>query len=223
MRPRTLWWTAAGSVGCGTVLLMLVVIRWTPLEGADRWLTRHLHQSALDHPGWVEVNRILTDWVWDPQTIRLLMLVAVVILALRRAWRAVLWVGLVLLVELIVQHGLKEAVARPRPEFPDPVHLSPGWAFPSGHTMTATVCCGLLLILVLRLAAGYPLWQAVILGVVVLSVVGVGFTRIFLGVHWFSDVLGGWLFGVAVLASCTAVLGPLGSPDATVRSGRQTR
>src|SRR2546430_2671644 len=72
-------------------------------------------------------------------------------------------------------------------------------AFPSGHAMTATVVCGLLLWLLHRYGPGRAVWRtALAMGVV--SVLGVGLTRVWLGVHWPSDVVGGWLLGAMLVA-----------------------
>jgi undecaprenyl-diphosphatase len=65
--------------------------------------------------------------------------------------------------------------------------------------MTATVVCGLLLWLLRLYGAGRALRRTA-LALSVISVVGVGLTRVWLGVHWASDVLGGWLLGALVVA-----------------------
>ena len=59
--------------------------------------------------------------------------------------------------------------------------------------------CGLLLWLLHRYGAGRVLWRTAV-AVAVVSVVGVGLTRIWLGVHWPTDVVGGWLFGALLVA-----------------------
>lgn len=71
--------------------------------------------------------------------------------------------------------------------------------------MTATVVCGLLLWLLHRFGAGRALWRTAVAAAVA-SVLGVGVTRVWLGVHWPSDVLGGWLFGALAVALAVAVL-----------------
>src|SRR5437868_6442408 len=83
-------------------------------------------------------------------------------------------------------------IDRPRPVWPDPVDSARYAAFPSGHAMTATVVCGLLLWLLHHHGAGRALWRTALTTAVV-SVAGAGLTRVWLGVHWPSDVLGGWL------------------------------
>jgi undecaprenyl-diphosphatase len=70
--------------------------------------------------------------------------------------------------------------------------------------MTATVACGLLLWLVHHAGTGRTRWRTA-LWVAVISVIGVGLTRVWLGVHWPSDVMGGWLLGATLVAAAVAV------------------
>ncbi|GAA2978102.1 MULTISPECIES: phosphatase PAP2 family protein [Streptomyces] len=195
----------AGIV-CGAlsaVLLALVAVGWTPLMSLDRTVAEALHRSAVAAPGAVRVNRVLTDWVWDPWTMR--ALIAVVVIALWRRGARVLAVrtAVTCVAASLLQQGIKAAVGRERPRWPDPVDSAQYAAFPSGHVMTATVSCGLLLWL-LRLSGAAPaLWWAGA-AVAVVTVTGVSFTRLYLGVHWLSDVLGGFLLGATAVAFCAA-------------------
>jgi membrane-associated phospholipid phosphatase len=185
------------------VLLVLVAVRWSPLVSLDGTVAGALHRRAVTEPGLVHVNRVLTDWVWDPWTMRALTTVAVIVLWWRGARLLAGWVAATSLSATLVQQGLKAAVGRERPRWPDPVDSAHYAAFPSGHAMTAAVTCGLLVWL-LRLHGARPLvwWGSLLLTVV--SVAGVSFTRLYLGVHWLSDVLGGLLLGGAVVAFSVA-------------------
>jgi undecaprenyl-diphosphatase len=201
--PRPEHRTAARSAGvlalCSALLLTFVAARWSPLIAADGDLADTTHRWAVDEPGITQAFRILTDWVWDPWTMRLLCAVVVVWLVVRFAarWTAV-WLALAVTLGTLLQQGLKAAVDRPRPVWPDPVDSAHYSAFPSGHAMTATVVCGLLLWLLHRHGVSRALWRTALI-VAVVSVVGVGLTRIWLGVHWPSDVVGGWLLGATVV------------------------
>ncbi|WP_406099189.1 phosphatase PAP2 family protein [Streptomyces sp. NBC_01013] len=195
----------AGAV-CGAlalVLLALVAARWSPLMRLDRDLAEALHRRAVTEPGLVHVNRVLTDWVWDPWAMRALIAVAVVVLWRRRDRLLAAWVAVTTLVSSLLQQGIKATVDRERPRWPDPVDSAHYAAFPSGHAMTATVSCGLLLWLLHRCGAR-PWIRRTALVVAGVSVLGVGLTRLYLGVHWPSDVLGGWLLGAALTAFATA-------------------
>lgn len=190
---------------CSALLLALVAVEWGPLLGLDGDISRTTHRWAVAEPGPTRAARILTDWVWDPWTMRVLCGVAAGLLVWRYAdrWTAA-WLVLTVAVATAVQQGLKAAVDRARPVWPDPVDSAHYAAFPSGHAMTATVVCGLLLWLLHRHGVGRVLWRTALVAVVV-SVTGVGLTRVWLGVHWPTDVLGGWLFGALVVAAAVGI------------------
>ncbi|MQY34262.1 hypothetical protein SRB17_22280 [Streptomyces sp. RB17] len=95
-----------------------------------------------------------------------------------------------------VRYGVMELVARTRPPRYDWQTHASGWSFPSGHTTTAALTAGLL-ITALYLRA--PRGRTVLCLLVACWGAGVGLTRVFLGVHWFTDVVGGWLLAVGWL------------------------
>ncbi|MXG29894.1 phosphatase PAP2 family protein [Streptomyces sp. YIM 132580] len=196
---------AAGTAGTAlfVVLLALVAAQWQPLISLDRTVAESLHRHAVGDPGLVRVNRVLTDWFWDPWTMRALVAAAVIALWWHGARLLALWVAAASLLGSLLQQGLKAAVNRERPRWPDPVDTAHFAAFPSGHVMTAAVSCGLLLWLLRLYGAGPALWAGAV-AVAVVSVIGVAVTRVYLGVHWLTDVVGGVLLGVAVVAFTVA-------------------
>lgn len=201
--PSPAPWAGAVCGALALVLLILVAVRWSPLTRLDRDIAEALHRRAVTEPGLVHLNRILTDWLWDPWTMRALIAVAVVVLWKRGARVLAAWVAVTTLVSSLLQQGMKAAVGRERPRWPDPVDSAHYASFPSGHAMTAMVSCGLLLWLLHR--SGCRPWiRRAALAAAGVSVLGVGFTRLYLGVHWPSDVLGGWLLGAALTALATA-------------------
>ncbi|MEV0321411.1 phosphatase PAP2 family protein [Streptomyces sp. NPDC050658] len=185
------------------LLLLLVELEWSPLMDLDGDIARTTHRWAVAHDGLTHVSRVLTDWVWDPWTMRALCTVTVIWLAFRGAWWLALWLAATCAVGTLVQQGLKAAVDRPRPVWPDPVDSAQYAAFPSGHAMTATVVCGLLLWLLRVYGVGPLAWRTG-LTVATVSVVGVGVTRVWNGVHWPSDVVGGWFLGALMVAAAVA-------------------
>ncbi|MGW3287915.1 phosphatase PAP2 family protein [Streptomyces sp. NPDC001002] len=189
---------------CSALLLVLVAVEWHPLTGLDDDIARTTHDWAVDERGLTHAFRILTDWVWDPWTMRVASAVVVVWLIRRSAWWTALWLTATCALGTLLQQSLKAALDRPRPVWPDPVDSAHYAAYPSGHAMTAAISCGLLLWLLHRHDPGRALWRTT-LAAAVLSVLGVGLTRIWLGVHWPSDVLGGWLLGALVVAVAVGV------------------
>src|SRR5688500_7169191 len=128
------------------------------------------------------------------------VVVAIVLLVNRRTVLAIGW--------LAAQGGggllnrtLKEAFERTRPEFADPLLMSSSWSFPSGHAMGTFILCGLGCYLLLR---ERRCWTASAVGVsLALSwCVVMAFSRLYLGVHFASDVIAGLLAGAAWVAVC---------------------
>ncbi|MEU9251811.1 phosphatase PAP2 family protein [Streptomyces sp. NPDC048270] len=206
MRSDHLRWAGIGCALLAAVVTALVVAGWRPLLSFDEQVVRDLHRHAVAHPGVTQAMRILSDWVWDPWAMRALAAAAGVLLWLRGRRELTVRLAVAVVGATAVQQGLKALVGRERPQWPDPVDRAEFAAYPSGHAMTATVVCGLLLWLLPRRT---PRWAAAAAwAAAVVSVLGVGFTRIYLGVHWPSDVLGGWLLGVALVAVVAATAGP---------------
>ncbi|MDE2842309.1 MAG: phosphatase PAP2 family protein [Chloroflexota bacterium] len=98
----------------------------------------------------------------------------------------------------LLTHPLKALVGRPRPEMAIVEPAPHDMGFPSGHAAFAILLCGALIFLTWqhvedrRLRWGFT-------AALVLLIVGVGLSRVYLGVHWPSDVVGGYLFGASVL------------------------
>ncbi|MGW2264461.1 phosphatase PAP2 family protein [Streptomyces koyangensis] len=190
---------AAALAGLSALLLTLVAVGWPPLTGWDASVAGQAHEAALAHPGETRTNRVLSDWVWDPWTMRALAALAVLWLWRRGTVRLAVTVGVACLGAAVAQQLLKAAVGRERPEWPDPVDTAHFAAYPSGHAMTATVTCGLVVWLLHQVKAARPV-LVVAWTVAAVSVAGVGMTRVWLGVHWPTDVLGGWLLGGLTVA-----------------------
>lgn len=126
-------------------------------------------------------------------------------LAQRRSWRRL---GVLLLVAgggALVNMGVKLLIHRQRPVFENPIVTLNSFSFPSGHTMGATLFYGLMAAWAVQALRGAVPRLAAIL-VAVGLVLLVGLSRICLGVHFLSDVLGALAAGVAWLALCLTAL-----------------
>jgi len=101
-----------------------------------------------------------------------------------------------------VFRGLKELLDRSRPPLDGRLVHAGNESLPSGHATMATVVIGTLVVLAWsgRSAAA----RVIMTAAAAVWIGAVGLTRIYLGVHWFSDVLAGWLVGSAWLALCVA-------------------
>jgi membrane-associated phospholipid phosphatase len=104
---------------------------------------------------------------------------------------ALSWMG----VGLFLRFEISRLVARPRPSPTLRLVGAHGFAFPSGHTATATIGCGLMAALLWQVVARR--WRLPLVTVSVVAAAAVGLSRSYLGVHWPTDVLGGWAYGIA--------------------------
>jgi undecaprenyl-diphosphatase len=99
-------------------------------------------------------------------------------------------------------HEVKAAVDRPRP--PDPLVGSTGSSFPSGHAAYSVIYVWLATTIVVRLRRGLARATLVVVAGIVLTAL-VGLSRVYLDVHYLSDVSGGWALGAAAFSICAAV------------------
>ena len=98
-----------------------------------------------------------------------------------------------------LRYGVMSLIARPRPALSNWAGNASGWSFPSGHTTTAALTAGLV---ILAICVRSPHGRTPLCLAVGCWGVLVGLTRVYLGVHWFTDIVGGWLFAVGWLGVC---------------------
>lgn len=197
----TLLAVALTLVGVPFGLLVAQVRGDGRLVGVDTAGLDRLHQWVRDSPGAVRVLNLVTDlgsppWLWLVMTVAVLWLLRV------GRTRLAVFLAVTALVGSLISTGVKIAVDRPRPFLPEPVASARGKSFPSGHAMSSTVCYGALLLAFLPAVARR--WRPWLVAGTAGLVVAIGFTRLALGVHYLSDVLGGFVLGLAWLAVSTA-------------------
>ena len=101
----------------------------------------------------------------------------------------------------VIIQGVKLTVHRPRPSFFAPILHESGFSFPSGHSLIAMVVYGLLGYFALHLVHNH-LARLIIRIVTVAVVFSIGVSRVYVGVHYPTDVLAGWTAGVPWLIAC---------------------
>jgi undecaprenyl-diphosphatase len=122
---------------------------------------------------------------------------ATVVLAVRRRWRLAAYLLVAGAGELVLDPVLKALVGRLRPIVAHPIAHGNGNSFPSGHALGSIVCYGALFLVFLPAARGK--WRRVFTAVIVTLIAAIGVSRLLLGVHYLSDVLGAWALGIAWL------------------------
>ncbi len=98
----------------------------------------------------------------------------------------------------------KATVGRERPPEEFRLVTETNESFPSGHALASAAIIGVLLVVVVPLIRSRG-WRAAAIIVGVLFVLAIGWSRVYLGVHWATDVIGGWVTGVAWLTLCVTV------------------
>jgi membrane-associated phospholipid phosphatase len=169
------------------------------LEGdatTDQRLADWLHGRATDP--FTEVFRAIT-WTGNFVTLLAVTLVAVVVLWRRRRKTDALFVALAFLGAQVLSNGMKLGFRRERPFFPDPLATESTFSFPSGHALVSLAVYGSIALLLARRISSGPL-RLLLLGGTALLVLAIGFSRLYLGVHFLSDVLAGFAAGTAWLA-----------------------
>lgn len=131
-------------------------------------------------------------------------LVAIVIgiLVARRRFRWAAYLAITSLGGVLLNQLLKFHFVRQRPDLTVAVLGAMGYSFPSGHTMGATVILGALAYLAARSMPGWKSKSAVIAALATLAF-AVGISRVYLGVHWISDVGAGFAAGLLWLSATT--------------------
>lgn len=190
---------AVAATAAFVAVAVLVAARVGPVLAFDQGVSQRADEFAGVHQGWVAVLRFWTVAA-GPLAWRLVLLVVAVVLLARRKARVAAFVLAAGVAGSVLPNLIKVVMDRPRPLLTDPYATAVGTSFPSSHATMAAAGCGTLLMLapprVRRLA-----WAPAVL--VALSV---GYTRVGLDVHWASDVLAGWLLGIAVVAGVHVAL-----------------
>ncbi|GAA0294302.1 hypothetical protein GCM10009087_00100 [Sphingomonas oligophenolica] len=190
----------AAAVAVGVLLLGLVgfIIDRGLQLGFDRSILlamRHgtMHGAALGPP-WVKVAMIDVTAIGGVTVLPIIVTVTAGFLAVRRLW---LTMGLVLggtISGSIMVAIVKTLVARARPELTDHLVQVSSASFPSGHAANSAIVYLTIASLIVQIVEGRGA-RAYILVTTALLVTIIGVSRIYLGVHWPSDVLAGWSFG----------------------------
>jgi undecaprenyl-diphosphatase len=201
-----------GTALLGGFVLILILVA-TALPGVpkiDHDISTGLHGYVLDRP---HLDGVLTviGHLTEPFVIRAVFLVPAFLLWRHGAHRAVAWMVTALVIGGVLNPLIKLLVERSRPDLPDPVYLASGSSFPSGHTTNAVMFAGITLVLLdpsLRHHVRLPHegWSVHTTGGRIALWLGafawpvfIALDRLGLGVHYFTDVVGGFFFGLSVL------------------------
>lgn len=176
---------------------------WQPFVSLDRHVDEVLNERAT--PAATTAMQAVT-WLGSTNGLVLLTLAACAVLLARRRVRAALLMGLALVGAEVLDALLKLEFARPRPSLAHPVVAQAGgYSFPSGHATGSMAVYGALAYLTLTTVRSRPAKATITVGAL-LVVLLIGFSRVYLGEHFPSDVIAGWCVGIAWVAILVLLL-----------------
>jgi len=191
---------AALAVSLFVLVAYTVVVGHEPGPTPGDITAREVVESI--RTGWLTELAKLLSALGSGVVVLALTVICSALLALRRRWTelAVLFAGVTL--SAVGFHAIKVAVGRPRP--PEPLVGFSGSSFPSGHAAYSVFYLWVAVTIFIRLRPGMARGAAVVGAGVALTAL-IGLSRVYLGVHYLSDVSAGWALGVAAFAFCAAI------------------
>ncbi|QNN53295.1 bifunctional DedA family/phosphatase PAP2 family protein [Nocardioides mesophilus] len=204
-RPTGLGLTIATAVLVGSVWAFLGISQDVVVNeelaladpGIHSWFLAH-RTGALDTFFQI-VTRLGSTYLVVP----LLLVAGAALVRRRRSWVPAVDIAVVYGSAVLLHAVVIELVHRPRPPRADWLAPAGGWAYPSGHTTQAVAAWGLLALLFSVGAA--PRTRTVVVSAAAVVVTLVAVSRVYLGVHWATDVLGAVAMSVAVLSAWVVV------------------
>lgn len=227
-RART-WWAGSDTTGRVSPRALALALF---LLFASLWAFGVLAEDVATGDPIVRVDQHVADWLHDHRSSGLTSLLRA-ITTLGSAWvlvplalsviayllargfrRRAGLVALAISGAEILTLGLKAGFERQRPFFADPLASESSFSFPSGHATVSVALYGALAYIAARGLRSTSGGRAVLTGAALLAL-SIGFSRLYLGVHFLSDVLAGLSAGLAWLVLCVLALDTHHSPAQT--------
>jgi undecaprenyl-diphosphatase len=208
---REIVWLTVGLAAC-VLLLAFVSLAGEVLEGDTRALDTHILQALRSPsdparpigPRWVESMLLDLTALGGPTILGLVVVCIAGFLLLQGRRRTAVMVVVTAASGDIVNAILKHAFMRPRPSVVPHLRDVASTSFPSGHAMQSAIIYLTLGAMLMRIAER-RLTKIYCLSIAVLLTLLVGVSRVYLGVHYPTDVIGGWIFGFAWASICWLV------------------
>ncbi|MBK6703007.1 MAG: phosphatase PAP2 family protein [Caulobacteraceae bacterium] len=180
-------------------------------EGETRWFDESILLALRTAdpadpigPRWVESSVMDITALGGFAVLALVTLMAVFYLLVNKKWGSALTLLVATIGGTLISEGLKVGFNRPRPDLVAHVVETTSMSFPSGHAMLSAVTYLTLGALIARTQEKRQM-RGYVLGGAILVTLLIGLTRIYLGVHWPTDVLAGWCLGASWALLCWAV------------------
>jgi undecaprenyl-diphosphatase len=208
LERHELTWLTVGLV-ISVLLYAFLVLAGEVMDGETRALDTRVLLALRDAadpskpvgPAWLEVALLDVTALGGPTVIWLVVLGVVGYLCLQARYRTALVVAVAAASGEIMNQVLKQLFMRPRPSIVPHLRDVSSASFPSGHAMESAIVYLTLGVMLMRVAER-RVTKIYCLGVAVMVTVLVGISRVYLGVHYPTDVLGGWMLGFLWASIC---------------------
>jgi undecaprenyl-diphosphatase len=158
-------------------------------------IDRHITSLIRGLPSGLRPAMSLASLIGHPTTVTTVA-IGLLIIVLARGTRALGWAALIALGSLVLSVIIKQLWQRSRPDTARELGLRT-FSFPSGHTYGSSVIYGLIAVIAWHLSGP---WHLVLPLMLIILIVKIGLSRVYLGAHYPTDVIGGWILGALVLA-----------------------
>ena len=181
-----------------SVIFTIIFAIWAVLVSSNSTIIRKFDQTVINvvynnNSGLINFAKHFTH-LGDTKVILLETIILFVILIVFKQYAYAWFTAGVMIGANGFNWILKHVVQRPRPTFKHLVYAD-GYSFPSGHSVGSAALFGILIVLTLLIIKS-RFWKTLLVIIWALFPLMIGYTRIFLHVHFPSDVLGGWLEGI---------------------------
>lgn len=201
---RETCWPVVTFMICFALVALAVADSMPIVESFNATINAAIHSTR----GAIDTFVIALTTIGDFLPMAALCLVICIFLYLRKKWDSLAYFVTNVVLAIICVQALKLIFAVPRPAEDTLVPLPISFSFPSAHSFCSLVVFGMIGLLIFRAlyARGISRKTAMIPGIIlVVFAILVGISRIYVGVHWPSDVLGGWLLAGAWLSFAGAL------------------
>ena len=197
-------------------LLTTVLFGGITLAGVSLWGFGEIAEDVLDQETQA-IDTVVLQWLYslhtplrdqvmievtfwgNPSVLAAISAVFSVILLLQRRWVSTIVLAIAVTGGIALNYLLKDLFARDRPELWERILEVSTASFPSGHAMISLIVYGFIGYWV---ATRYPAWRILSVGAAGFLIITIGLSRLYLGVHWPTDVVAGYAAGLVWLLSC---------------------
>jgi membrane-associated phospholipid phosphatase len=162
----------------------------------DITIGNRMHETALNSPAWIKGIMLAGFYIGLHGYFAIGILLGIYFL-IKKFWKEYYMLALLFVGEAVFWFFVSKYFARMRPEYPEQIGSVVNYpSFPSGHSMSGVIGCAIIAYILLpKISSRF--WKAMVIIIAVLMMLYIGFSRFFMGAHYFTDVVAGLAAGFA--------------------------